>query len=198
MSCLHARGISDLPMGNGPGLQHGLGDVFRGVIQAFSMSGESRIACLSCLRAMMLRSHRNQCTRQQTLHKPSEFEVVHFILHACVWLHQGFHLNPTFLHGYGQCCRMSDQNQSDDVTSGSNVINPPYTGRQGPTTRQQSTVDAFAQAAAAAAAAQAAANRAQAASQGAQSATASIDYHSLATAMSRLNDDSASNSEKGT
>ena len=22
MSCLHARGISDLPMGNGPGLQH--------------------------------------------------------------------------------------------------------------------------------------------------------------------------------
>ena len=28
--------------------------------------------------------------------------------------------------------------------------------------------------------------------------TASIDYHSLATAMSRMNDDSASNSEKGT
>ena len=24
MSCLHARGISDLPMGNGPGLQHTL------------------------------------------------------------------------------------------------------------------------------------------------------------------------------
>ena len=31
-----------------------------------------------------------------------------------------------------------------------------------------------------------------------QFATASIDYHSLATAMSRLNDDSASNTEKGT
>ena len=96
------------------------------------------------------------------------------------------------------CCRMSDPNQPDDVTSGSNVINPPDTGRQGPTTRQQSTVDAMAQAAAAAAASQAAANRAQAASKGAQSATASIDYHSLATAMSRLNDDSASNIEKGT
>ena len=93
---------------------------------------------------------------------------------------------------------MSDPNQPDDVTSGSNVVNPPDTGRQGPTTRQQSTVDAMAQAAAAAAAAQAAANRAQAASQGAQSATASIDYHSLATAMSRLNDDSASNIEKET
>ena len=110
---------------------------------------------------------------------------------------QGFHANPTFLHGYGLCCRMSDPNQPDDVTSGSNVINPPDTCRQRPTTWQQSTVDAVAQAAAAAAAAQAAANRAQAASQGAQSATASIDYHSLATAMSRLNDDSASNIEKG-
>ena len=107
-------------------------------------------------------------------------------------------MNPTFLHGYGLCCMMSDPNQPDDVTSGSNVVNPPDTGRQGPTTRQQSTVDALAQAAAAAAAAQAAANRAQAASQGAQSATASIDYHSLATAMSRLNDDSASNIEKET
>ena len=106
-------------------------------------------------------------------------------------------MNPTFLHGHGLCCRMSDPNQPDDVTSGSNV-NPPDTGRQGPTTRQQSTADTLAQAAAAPAAAQAAANRAQAASQGAQSATSSIDYHSLATAMSRLNDDSARNIEKGT
>ena len=88
--------------------------------------------------------------------------------------------------------------QPDDGTTGSNVVNPPDTGRQGPTTRQQSTADALAQAAVAAATAQSAANRAQAASQGAMSATASIDYHSLATAMSRLNDDSASNIEKGT
>ena len=131
------------------------------------------------------------------MHKPSEFEVMHFVLNTCVWFHQGFHANPTFLHGYGLCCRMSDPNQPDDVTSGSNVINPPHNGRQGPTTRQQSTADAIAQAAAAAAAMQAAANRALAASQGAQSASASIDYHSLATAMSRLNDDSASNIEKG-
>ena len=81
-------------------------------------------------------------------------------------------MNPTILHGYGLCCRMSDPNQPDDVTSGSNVVNPPNTGRQGPTTRQQSAADALAQVAAAAATAQAAANRAQAAS---QSATASID-----------------------
>ena len=112
------------------------------------------------------------------MHKPSEFEVMHFILYACVWLHQGFHVNPTFLHGYGLCCRMSDPNQPDDITSGSNVINPPGTGRQGPTTRHQSTVDAMAQAAAAAAAAQAAATCAQAASLVAHSATALINYHS--------------------
>ena len=119
-----------------------------------------------------------------------EFEVMHFILHARVWLHQGFHVNPACLHGYGLCCRMSDPKHDDDTTSGSNVVNPPDAGRQGPYTRQQSTVDAMAQAAAAAAA--------PAASQGAQSVTATIDYHSLATAMSRLNDDSASNLEKGT
>ena len=65
---MHGRTLQTvhmLPMGNGPGLQHGFGDVFRAVISAFSMSGESKIACLSCLRAMTLRSHRNQRTRQQ-------------------------------------------------------------------------------------------------------------------------------------
>ena len=109
-------------------------------------------------------------------------------------------MHPTFLHGHGLCCMMFNPNQPDDVTSGSSIVNPPDTGRQGPTTRQQSTVDAMAQAAAAAAAAaaQAAAARAQAASQGAQSVIASIDYDSLAAAMSRLNDDSASNIEKET
>ena len=65
-------------------------------------------------------------------------------------------------------------------------------------TQRQSTAGAIAQAAAAAAAAQAAANCAPAASQGTQSTPASIDYHSLAAAMSRLNDDSASNIEKDT
>ena len=130
------------------------------------------------------------------------FEVMHFILHVSVWLHQGFHVNPACLHGYGLCCKMSDPTPDDDTISGSNVVNQPDVGRQGPITRHQSTVDAMAQAAAAAvaaAAAQAAAtNPAPAASQGAQSVTATIDYHSLATAMSHLNDGSASNLEKGT
>ena len=130
-----------------------------------------------------------------------EFEVMHFILHVSVWLHQGFHVNPACLHGYGLCCRMSNPTPDDDTTSGSNIVNPPDAGRQGAVTRQRSTVSAMVQAAAAttAAAAQAAAaTPAPVASQGAQSVTATIDYHSLATAMSRLNDDSASNLEKGT
>ena len=123
---------------------------------------------------------------------------MHFVVHAWVWLYQGFHLNPAFMHCYGLCCRMSDPNHTDDVTSGSNIVNPPDTKLRGPTTRQQSTADAMAYAAAAAAAAQAAATRAPAASHGAQSVTATIDYRSLATAMSQLNDDSSSNIEKGT
>ena len=96
---------------------------------------------------------------------------------------------------------MSNPTPDDVTTSGSNIVNPPYAGHQGPVTRQQSTVGAMAQAiaATAAAAAQAvAATPAPAASQGTQSVTATIDYHSLATAMSRLNGDSASNLQKGT
>ena len=123
-----------------------------------------------------------------------------FILDVRVWLHQGFHVNPTSLHGYGLCCTMSDTNQPDDVISGSNVLNPPEVYRQAPTTAQQSAADAMVNAAAAstAAAARAAATPAPAASQGAQSVTVSIYYHSLATAMSRISYNSASNLEKGT
>ena len=73
-----------------------------------------------------------------------EFEDMHFILHVRVWLHQGFHVNPTYLRGYGLCYRMSNSNPDDDTTSGFNIVNPPAAGYQGPTTRQQSTVDAMA------------------------------------------------------
>ena len=166
-------------MANGPGLQHGLGDVFQALIPSLSMSGESRIACLLRLRATTLWSHRNHCTRQQADAETIEFEVMHFVLHVRVWLHQGFHVNPTCLHGHGLCCTTSNPNQPDDDTSGSNILNPPDARRQGPQTRQQSAADAMANAAAAAAAAaaQAAATPAPAASQGAQSVTGIIDYH---------------------
>ena len=110
-------------------------------------------------------------------------------------------MNPACQHGYGLCCRLSNPTPDDDTTSGSNNVNPPDAGRQGPYTRPQSTVDAMAQAAAAtttAAAQTGTTNPAPAASQGAQSVAATIDCHSLATAMSRLNDDSAINLEKGT
>ena len=69
---------------------------------------------------------------------------------------------------------MSDTNRSGDVTSGSNIVNPPDIGRKGPTTRQQPRLDALAHAAAVAAA-----TRAPAASQGEESTPASIDYPPL-------------------
>ena len=65
-------------------------------------------------------------------------------------------------------------------------------------TRQHTTADAMANTAAAIAAAQAAANPVHAPSQRVQSVTATIDYNSLATAMSRLNEDSANKLEEGT
>ena len=124
--------------------------------------------------------------------KPSEFEVMHFILKVCVWLHEGFHVNPASLHGYGLCCRIFGPNHPDDVTSRSKFLNPSDTGRPQP--RQQTTADAMAHAAAVAVAV----HPVPAAGQRVQSVTVIIDYNSLATATSRLNDDSASNVEKGT
>ena len=69
-----------------------------------------------------------------------------------------------------------------------------------PQTRQQSRVGAMANAAAAAAAAaaKAAATPAPDAGQGAQFVTATIDYHSLATTMSSINDDTVRNLKNGT
>ena len=91
-------------------------------------------------------------------------------------------MNPTYLHGYGLCCRMSGHNHDDDTASSSNIVNPPDAGRQGPTTRQQKIANAMANTATAAeaAVAQAAATQAPAASQRAQSVAATIEYHSLA------------------
>ena len=106
-----------------------------------------------------------------------ELEVMHFILHVRVWLHQGFHVNPTCLHGYGLCFRLADNNPNDDTTSGCNIVTPSDAERHGPTTRQHSVADAMTNsaAAAAAAAAQEAATPAPAASQVAQSVIATID-----------------------
>ena len=105
---------------------------------------------------------------------------------------------------------MSDPNRPDDVTSTSGAAdsNAPAkvpnlldTWRPGVQTRQQSAGNAMADADTAAVqaptAVQATPTLAPAAIQGVQSVTATIDYHSLATAMSCLNDESASNLDKG-
>ena len=125
---------------------------------------------------------------------------MHFILHIHVWLYQGFH---AIVH----CCTAlacgagyPNPNQPDDAASVSGVdaripppnIPNPDTSRLGVHTRQQTAAIDMANAATTSAPA------APTASQGEQSVTATIDYYALTTAMSRLNDDSASNLEKGT
>ena len=54
-----------------------------------------------------------------------ELEVMHFILLVRLWFLQGFHVNPTSLHGYSLCCRISNLNQTDDESSDSGNQLPP-------------------------------------------------------------------------
>jgi len=49
------------------------------------------------------------------MHKPFQFEVVHFNLDARVWLYQGANVYSTSLQGYGHCCRMSENQSSDPL-----------------------------------------------------------------------------------
>ena len=56
----------------------------------------------------MLRSHRIKAhATADTMHKPSGFEVMHFILYVRVWLHQGVPVEQSLEQGYGRCCRMT-------------------------------------------------------------------------------------------
>ena len=46
MSCLHAHGISDLPMGNGPGLQHSIGDAVIHTSAGVATSAQAMAWCM--------------------------------------------------------------------------------------------------------------------------------------------------------
>ena len=71
MSCLHARGISDLPMGNGPGLQQIL-------CKSHRVKRVQDNSPLFALRVCMLRSHRIKAhATVDTMHKSLGFEVMH-------------------------------------------------------------------------------------------------------------------------
>ena len=123
---------------------------------------------------------------------------MHLVLHVRVLLHQGFHVNPTSLHSHGLCCRMSDRQPTvDEMSDVGNPVAPdssanaPNTdaSRLGPQTSRRTATNAMANAAAAAA---------SACSQGVQPVAATIDCRCLETAISRMNDGSASNLKKGT
>ena len=74
---------------------------------------------LFALRACMLRSHRIKAhATADTMHKALGLEVMHFVLHVRVWLHQGVPVDQSLEQGYGRCCRMAGgESQSPDGTT---------------------------------------------------------------------------------
>ena len=128
----------------------------------------------------MLRSHRIKAhATADTMHKPLGFEVMHFVLYVRVWLHQGVPVDQPLQQGYGRCCRMAgreSQNPDGNTPIPEDVADS--TGDAGQRrTRSQS--------------------RNPGPSGSVQSITATIDHMSLATAMSRMNENSAGNLDKG-
>ena len=135
---------------------------------------------LFALRACMPRSHRIKAhTVADTMHKPLGFEVMHFVLYVCVWLHQGVPVDQSLQQGYGRCCRMTgSESQNPDGTTPVPEDIADSTGDTGQgRTRSQS--------------------RNPGPSGSVQSITATIDRMSLATAMSRMNENNAGNLDKG-
>ena len=128
----------------------------------------------------MLRLHRIKAhATADTMHKRLGFEVMHFILYVRVWLHQGVPVEQSLQQGYGRCCRMiGGDSQNPDGTTPTPEDIADSTGDAGQRrTRSQS--------------------RNAGPSDSVQSITATIDHMSLATVMSRMNENSAENLDKG-
>ena len=104
---------------------------------------------------------------------------MHFILYVRVWLHQGVPVEQILQQGYGRCCRMTggdSQNPGGSTPILDEVAD--FTGEAGQReTRSQS--------------------RGAAPSSVVQSIAATIDHITLAIAMSRMNENSAGNINKG-
>ena len=136
---------------------------------------------LLALRACMLRSHRIKAhTIADTMHKPSGFEVMHFILKDVrMWLHQGVPVEQSLQQGYGRYCRMTggDSENPGGSTPVHDEVADSTSDAVQRNTRSQS--------------------RSAGSSSGVQSITATINHTSLATAMSRMKDNSAGNHDKG-
>ena len=113
------------------------------------------------------------------MHKPLGFEVMHFILYVRVWLHQGVRVEQSPQQGYGRCCRMTGgESQNPDGTT-------PIPEDVADSTRDAGQRRTRSQ------------SRNAGPSDSVQSITAMIDHMSLTTAMSRMNENSAGNLDKG-
>ena len=103
---------------------------------------------------------------------------MHFILYVPVWLHQGVPVDQSLQQGCGRCCRMAGgESQNPDGTTPIPEDVADSTGDTGQRrTRSKS--------------------RNPGPSGSVQSITATIDHMSIATAMSRMNENSAGNLDK--
>ena len=104
---------------------------------------------------------------------------MHFILYVRVWLHQGVPVEQSLQQGYGRCCRMT----------GGDSENP-----EGTTPIPEDVADSTGDAGQRKTRSQ---TRGAGPSGSVQSITATTDYMSLATAMLRMNANSAGNVDKG-
>ena len=104
---------------------------------------------------------------------------MHFILYVRVWLHQGVPIEQSLQQGYGRCRRMTrghSQNPGETTPSPEDVADSSGDAGQRKTRSQ---------------------SRGASPSGSVQSITTTIDNVSLVTAMSRMNDSSAGNLDKG-
>ena len=128
----------------------------------------------------MLRSHRIKAhATADTMHKPLGFEVLHFVLYVRVWLHQGVPVDQSLQQSYGRCCRMTGgESQNPDGTTPIPEDIADSTGDTGQRRTQSQS-------------------RNPRPSGSVHSITATIDHMSLVTAMSRMNENSSGNLDKG-
>ena len=102
---------------------------------------------------------------------------MYFILYVRVWLHQGFPVEQSLQQGYGRCCSMTGGDSQNP--GGTTLIPEDVADSTGNAGQRRIT------------------GRRSGPSGSVQSIATTIDHMSLATAMSRMNENSAGNFDKG-
>ena len=116
MSCLHARGISDLPMGNGPGLQQSSpacahtdhessGPV--GLDDSELYQIRDRCTAIACAAGCPTTKHPQTSRAIQA----AQLSLIRLRIHPTLTLHDHVHIlaaeNSEFHCEHGRCCSMS-------------------------------------------------------------------------------------------